>query len=78
MPRKVPFARALQRFYWERRRNVYARCSFKYDERMNMKDNVPLVNVMDPTDLVRPLRKRLKYSIIHVINMRRAAMERRR
>lgn len=40
VPRKVPFARALQRFYWERRRNVYTRLSFNYDERMNIRDKL--------------------------------------
>lgn len=80
VPRKKAsvFARQLQRFYWERRRNLWQDIDADIAKRMNIKDNVPLVNVMDPTDLVRPLRKRLKYSIIHVINMRRAAMERRR
>lgn len=73
------FGRALLRFYWERRRNMYDKTDIEgvpfFWDRMNIKDNVPMVNVTDPSDYIRPHRKRLKYGIRHVINMRRAALD---
>jgi hypothetical protein len=76
------FARHLQRFYWERRRNLWPIWGQDIEadiaKRMNIKDNVPMVICTDAKEYVRIFRKPLKYHVRHVINMRRAAMERER